>query len=375
MFLHKFPKSRAGFTRPFHIVKQEIMKALLRISATVAAAIGIVCFLQLYAKYREGRPNGFNRSLVTGVLSHASHAALNSSSLYIVSVGENRIVLGDARKSGIMLTTDLTLNKIDTNWVDLPDSVHFAWGAARIMKKGEQTLLAEGITPHVYAFEEAKSLRPTPVRDGIPNFDLLTPGDSGFGFRAIDTTNNQYVLGSFVPGEKLTVDKSILAAQQDGFFSVDGALLYDSATHRFIYYYYYRNGLIGFAQGLDTVYYGATIDTVSHAKITVHRITSEKKVTFSSPPTRINKHACVSNGLLFIYSGRRADNEKGKLAFTSSVIDVYSVSGFQYLGSFYVPDYDGKGIRDFAIYGSHLVALRGDEVFVFSFDRNRLLKQ
>lgn len=350
------------------------MKILLRISITIATAIGIVCFLQLYAKYKEGRPTGFNRRIVIGVLYDANHAALHSSSLYIVSLKGNRIVLADAGKSGMMLSTDFTLKNVDTSWLDLPDSVHFAWGAARIMEKGKQTLLAEGITPNIYAFEAADSLRPTPVPDGIPNFDLLVPGDNGFGFRAIDTTSNQYILGSFVPGEKLTVNKSILTPQQDGFFSTDGALLYNSVSRRFVYVYYYRNELIGFDQGLDTVYYGSTIDTVTYAKISVHRISSEKKVTFSSPPTRINKHACISDGWLFIYSGRRADNEKGRLAFTSSAIDVYSVSDFRYLGSFYLPNYDGKGIRDFAVHGNHLVALRGDEVFAFAFDRKEFLR-
>jgi len=351
------------------------MKVLFRLIITIAIAVGVVCFLQLYARYKEGIPTGFNRRIVSGVLNDPHHAGQSSSSLYIISLDDNRIVLGDAKESGFMLITDFTLKDFDTSWLDLPDTVHFAWGAARITKKGKQMLLAEGITPNIYVFEGADSLRPTPIPDGIPNFDLLAPGDSGFGFRAIDTTGNQYILGSFVPGEKLTVDKSILTPQQDGFFSTDGALLYDKVSRRFIYVYYYRNGLIGFKEGLDSVYYGTTIDTVTYAKISVHRITSEKKVTFSSPPIRINNHACVSDGWLFIYSGRRADNERGKLAFTSSAIDVYSVSGFQYLGSFYVPNYDGKGIRDFAVHGNHLVALRSNEVFVFAFDRNRLLKQ
>ncbi|PUZ28557.1 hypothetical protein DCC81_03490 [Chitinophaga parva] len=351
------------------------MKTVLRIGITTIIAVGIVCFLQLYAKYREGQPTGFNRRMVMGVLHDPNHIDLNSSSLYIISLDDNRIVLGDTKKSGLMLTTDFTLKNCDTSLLDLPDSVNFAWGAARIVEKGKQTLLVEGITPNIYAFIGAGSLRPTSMPDGIPSFDLLAPSDSGFGFRAVDTVSNQYVLGSFVPGEKLTVDNSILTGQQDVFFSADGSLLYDPASRRFIYVYYYRNGLIGFNQGLDTVYYGTTIDTVTFAKISMHRISSERKVTFSSPPTRINKHACVSDGWLFIYSSRRADNEKGKLAFTSSVIDVYSVSGFHYLGSFYVPDYDGKGIRDFAVYSNHLVALRGDELFVFSFDRIRFLKQ
>lgn len=350
------------------------MKVLLRLIITIVTAVGVVCFLQLYARHKEGTPTGFNRRIILGVLNDPNHAGLNSSSMYIISLDDNRIVLGDTKESGLMLITDFTLKEFETSWLDLPDSVHFAWGAARIMEKGKQSLLFEGITPNIYAFEGPDSLRPTPMPDGIPNFDLLAPGDSGFGFRAIDSTGNQYVLGSFVPGEKLTVDKSILTPQQDGFFSTDGALQYDKVSRRFIYVYYYRNGLIGFNQGLDTVYCGTTIDTVNYAKISVHRISSEKKVTFSSPPTRINKHSCVSDGMLFIYSGRRADNEKGKLAFTSSVIDVYSVSGFKYLGSFYVPNYDGKGIRDFAVHGNHLVALRGDEVFVFAFNRNGLLK-
>lgn len=354
----------AGNFPGFVICTIYFMKAPLRIILTILAAICIVAFLQFYTKLKEGKPNGFNRRMVVA-LSHAKRLSLGSSSFYLISLDTNKILLGNAARSGQVLAIPYSLSQVDTLTLNLPDSVRFAWGAAKIKTEGETTLLYEGITPKIFAFDKS-TRHPKLMTSPSLGFDLLTPTDSGFGFRTMDTVAHKYIIGATTADGSTKYYKNILQGQQDGIFSTDGVLLFDNGCKRLIYVYYYRNGLLAFNQAMDTVLHGHTIDTISWARLSLHKIKSEKKITFSSPPLRVNKHACVWKGFLFVYSGLRADNEKGKLAFTSSVIDVYATEDLQYRGSFYVPNYDGQGIRDFAVCRDRLVALRGDDLFVFS---------
>jgi len=340
------------------------MKLVIRILPIFFLGIGLVLFLQLYAAFREGAPNGFNRKIAPAVLSSARRYIAGSASLYIISLDSAGIKLGVANESGRILFIPYSLSKPDSTLMLLPDSIHFAWRAAKFIALDHRMFLQEGITPHIYEMN-GKTFKEMADIAEFSQFDVIAPYDSGFAYRTVDSIDQQYTIRIKPRNASTIYTNGILTPQQDGYFSCDGMLLLDKLRHRFVNVYYYRNELTSFNTTFDSVFHGKTIDTVSWAKITLHSIKSERKIAFSSPPLKVNKHASIWNGLLFIYSGLRADNEMGKLAFTSSVIDVYTTSNFSYLGSFYVPDNDGEGIRDFAVYNDQLVALRGNQIYVY----------
>ncbi|OMP80055.1 hypothetical protein [[Flexibacter] sp. ATCC 35208] len=340
------------------------MKTVLKIIVTLLAGLGTVGFLQQYAQQKEGQPNGFTRRVFSIQLNSPNTKKLDANSLYIIGLSKDSIYLGNHRQSGQILISSYKLNTIETFWLDVPNNIQFGWGAARIYKNDKGFFLVEGITPRIIQFSWIGTTGIV-VNPGNNHFDLFVPLDSQYVYRTYNTIthSNQIAYANF--GERGIASPTLLVNQQDGVFSTDGTLLYDNITRRFVYVYSYRNQLIAFNTMLSDVIRGHTIDTNSIAKIQFHEVKSEQSMIFSAPPVKPNRHACACNGYLYIYSGLKADNEKGRVAIQSSPIDVYRIADFAYMGSFYVPNYDGKGIRDFAIDRDKLVALRGNEITIY----------
>ncbi|UPK68061.1 hypothetical protein [Chitinophaga filiformis] len=341
------------------------MKTGKNIFGCFIAGILIIVFLQQYARQKEGFPNGFNRTIIQGILEPPVLTGLKINSYYIIGFSNDRIYLGNHARSRQILELPYDLGHVDTSWLNIKDSVLFGWGAATIHKQGNSFYLAEGVTPCIIGFPKTDTIG-TVLETGTNHFDLILPSERSFVFRTYDTSVHRNVLAYAQYGKRSLTIPALLKDQQDGVFSTDGMLLYDSLSARFLYIYYYRNQLMSFDNNLKNVIHGNTIDTVTRAKIQIHEIRSEHSITFSAPPLKVNKLGCTFHGLLFIYSGLRADNEMGKIAHKSSPIDVYKINDFKYLGSFYIPNYDGKGIRDMAIYNDKLVALRESEITIYN---------
>ncbi|PWV47067.1 hypothetical protein [Chitinophaga sp. S165] len=341
------------------------MKIITKVSGCLFFGIIVVYFLVVYARRKEATNNGFNRTIFKTIHDSPSITNLQVSSYYIIGLSEKVIYLGNHARSQQVLVLPYNGNKVDTSWLNIPDSTLFGWGAARIHKQGNIFYLAEGVTPNIISFPKLDT-EGVLLQPGFNHFDIIIPLDSFFIFRMYDTSLRKNILARAQYGQQGTSNPALLQNQLDGVFSTDGMLLFDSATKRFIYVYYYRNELIAFDKELGNVIHGKTIDTVSVAQITMQTVKSENSIKFSSPPLKVNKYACTYNGLLFIYSGLRADNERGKIAFTSSPIDVYRINNLKYMGSFYIPKYEGRGIRDMAILNNRLVILKGNEIAVFN---------
>ncbi|MVT07673.1 hypothetical protein [Chitinophaga tropicalis] len=348
------------------------MKTGMKIFWTLFTGILSVAFLLQYASHRERTPNGFTRTVLKKNIEPLAIKNLGTRSCYIIGISVDRVYLGDHSQSGRILELSYNVDKVDTSWLSLSDSIRFGWGAATIYKHGDRFYLAEGVTPNIFAFSQADK-KGIALSSKQCHFNLIIPLDSMFVFRTYDTIMHRNYLAVARYGQEAISRPTLLKDQQDGVFSTDGMLLFDSLTERLIYVYYYRNQLISFDKNLKNELYGKTIDTITHSKIEIHAVKSEHSIKFSAPPLKVNKRACASNGMLFVYSGLRGDNEKGKLAFNSSPIDIYRVNDFKYLGSFYVPNYDGNGIGDMAVWNDKLVALRGREMSVYNLHLSPLI--
>jgi hypothetical protein len=342
----------------------KIQVIITRLCLCATCAIAMVAALLVYARKQEGKANGFNRNILTLKIDSAITKKLTATSFYIAGLTRENIVLGNNAASGQLQMLAYDLGSTKNCLLDVPDSILFAWGAAKIYVSDKGSFLAEGITPRIFSFKDGKKGRMV-NEVNFPTFDQIIPGDSLYVFRTYDSSLHRNILAATGPGKPLTRGQQLLISQQDGAFSTDGMLLYDKSTRKYLYVYRYRNGIVSFKSSLEDLQTGNTIDTNTQAKLTLSRINSEREITFSAPPLRINKHACVDNGRLFIYSGLRGDNEHDKPSYLSSAIDVYAVNGLKYLYSFYVPDYKKEGIRDMAVRDDRLVLLKGYHLTVY----------
>lgn len=338
----------------------------LRTAIAVFVPILIVGSLLAYENQREGQANGFTRNIQKIRTGPPEVQDMRTSTYYIAGLSNDSIFLANFSTSGEVVRWSYDLQHRGRTFLSLPDSVHFGWGAAHIFANSAKYCLEEGITPRLFAFEHTgKKFSELPL--GNISFDLNIPLDKKLVFRTYNQILRRNILASLDTYHQVRMASQILKPQQDGVFSTDGMLLHDDTTGRYMYVYYYRNGIAAFDADFQNVVMGHTIDTVTWAKITLSKINTDHQIKFSAPPERINTHACVNDGRLYIYSPRRADNEKGNEAFHSSVIDVYDISTFKYLHSFYVPNYDKEGIRDFAVNRKEgkLVLLRGNYITVY----------
>lgn len=138
----------------------------------------------------------------------------------------------------------------------------------------------------------------------------------------------------------------------DGGVLTDGQLHYDSTSDLIIYVHYYDNHLTLFDRNLKNIKFFTTIDTISVPK---HK--TDRKNKIQTPPLPINQASYTSNGLLFICSNLKADNESADLYFSNIPIDVYDIIEQQYIGTFYIESVKQALPKSIFTHGNEIVVL------------------
>jgi len=283
---------------------------------------------------------------------------LKFNSFYIAGLSYENIYLGDNRNSGRLIVTNYSFTFFKEIILKIPDSVKFAWRAAKILIKYPYVYLVEGITPCIF-----KGSFPAPVLKklniGAIKFDSpipLTGNNIAFRTRDFEKDIRTITKFNFDSGNFYTAH--VLEKQNDGFFSTDGMFLIDSASFKLVYLYYYRNNYILLDTFLHLIAKLKTIDTVTQANVKTMIVPSEKTIKLSSPPKVINKNACTCDSQLFVQSLLMADNENPIIFKQSSVFDVYSIEKTAYLFSFYINDPSRYKIREFKIIDKKMVVLQ-----------------
>ncbi len=149
--------------------------------------------------------------------------------------------------------------------------------------------------------------------------------------------------------------------QKDKGFSTDGLLQYDTKTSRLIYVQFYQNVFYCLDSNLRQIYQGKTIDHTDTNLIQTRYFIDTTKKTGSLMPSvplePVNKNSWVNNGHLYVLSGLKADNEAMADFRENVVIDTYRINDGIYEGSFYIPDFKGEKVANFAVNKSLLIAL------------------
>jgi hypothetical protein len=328
----------------------------------VAGVIGIVI---LYYVSNESihNPNGFIRMLPSHKIIGINSLDITYNSFYLAGADTKHIYMANTTSPGVVLRTSMSLTGTIEMKLTFEDSVKIFKGSY-ISIDSPKIYLMDGVKPAVYQidFSNLKYVRQV----NTPFFtNGISISQNSFVFRSVDSRNENILLKMTADSPFFKTGVGLLQKQVDGIFCTDGILIKDPGLSKIVYVYYYRNQFICMDTNLNLLYRGKTIDTVSYAHISVATIASGRQTVLSSPPLMVNKQSSANEDWLFVHSALRADNETQAVMDAVSIIDVYSLKDGKYYLSFYLPDFRGKKIRDFKVFGNTLVALYDHYIYTY----------
>ncbi|MEC3880211.1 hypothetical protein [Parapedobacter sp. 10938] len=228
--------------------------------------------------------------------------------------------------------------------------------------------------PYLYIYG---SNVPTIIRYDLQNDTCWSrPMQSPF-IRAVNISANTFVVRGVAENQSWHVFKNIsLSDNQEkisdsgnwdgsnGVIKTDGLLYYDTATQNLCYTFFYQNGFLCMDTTLQNTVLHKTIDNVITNRSTVAHVSST--YTLSSAPQIVSYEGCVYNGILFLQSAVKGDNERSDIFNRNSVIDVYRLKNGKYIGSFYIPPFKNEKALKFRRYQDILLVLYKSNVVAYS---------
>ncbi|WP_431293382.1 hypothetical protein [Pedobacter sp. P26] len=330
---------------------------LLNLTILTALAICIILFLYRLAKTRETTPNGFVRNFGSHHLQKIGEDISIEPIWRLVGLTDNKIYLGHQKYvqhikeinindhsscfstigGNIFQSTSLfraSLN-IDSPFFFINDSF-----VSKFFKGNTRDFLARDYKMPKIKFDKAVS-----VKDG----SLIV--------RLNDRKDGIVIGKAFAGTNRFIIDKTLLKAQGDNYFSKDGILLSDSESGKIVYVYLYRNDFLVIDSSLKRQFEAKTIDTTSHSKIQLG-YNGQNRLSMSAPAARVNRYSWVWKSNLFIQSGLRADNEDIEDFNRGYTIDVYDLNQRgEYKYSLQLEGEEKNKLKGFRIRGNLLIAL------------------
>lgn len=164
----------------------------------------------------------------------------------------------------------------------------------------------------------------------------------------------------YTPGLGITAREQGLTERTGDFgLSQDGILLYDTATNKAIYVYYYKSRVLFFDTSFRQL---QTITTIDHTKEKTFRVAAATQqqgiqyITNATPKKRINGMAAVANGHLWI---------KPVMPATGDTADVYSTASGLYIYSVAIPRYGQERVAGFCVSDHQLLAMYPHAMVVY----------
>jgi hypothetical protein len=327
--------------------------------------MGATILLNWISERANSRPNAFIRSFPPHLTTPERIMDLHYNSWYVAGATSGKIYLGNVMMPSRLIVADTALK--DTAIISmkfLREPVLIS-GTDMVTVDSPYVFLMEGKVPLMMR-GNLSDLTIDRERAGA-YFSLCAPISARSSIARIwDRKMQQNVLAKiFLDSASVVRREHTLEKQQDGIFSTDGMLSYDDSSKRIVYVYFYRNQINCFDTSLNLLYRSRTLDTISYAQLTLGRLNLQGDVTLTKPPVFVNKLICAANGLLFVKSALRANNEENSVFKENSVIDVYWLRDGPYRFSFYLPDFAGHKVRSFHVTGHRLLAFYDRYLYAF----------
>jgi hypothetical protein len=306
-------------------------KPILILLALVACSGLILLTLDKLMGSQAKSLHGFQRKFTTTSLNKIkdytlekpvySIAGWNSTQLFLSTATPGEIIILDINK-GTTKTKKITIEGVDKlsstfhTTVNYPEIFIAGTNARKIIRGNLLTGTAE-----IY------NVNSGPVLSAV-----ITDRDNAI-IRYIDTNSLELYFKplNFVTGSGGKPVKVAPVVNND-IFAYDGYLNYDRILKQVSYVNFYCNGITRFDEKFHQLNRSTTIDTMNSPKVSIAHLSTA--VTNSAAPQMINKNSSLHDGMLYVQSALKADNEKPGMFENNTVIDMYSNA---YRGSFYLP--------------------------------------
>lgn len=357
--------------KSFKMPNQSLLKryVLLICIISVVAIIGYWSFSLISFSNRR---NDFQRKFIPAALTIIGKLPTGDSITEICGISQEHIYFQTKRFCSI-LTTDRRLEH----------SLTIAYYHSDDLKmKSRFECIVD--SPNAYIFSGNKPAVIYGKVNGVPqqfNFPLSVfsrcvaiPGGS-FVFRGFDTSIHSSDMVFFKGNPSngtVALEHNLTVYENAAGIPSDGLLHFDQSNNALVFIYFYKNQFLCFDTNLNKKYLGRTIDTVSTNAIRsdAYRGNHYLKITSNTPRHTINKQSCVFNGLLFNNSTLKADNETLSTFKNNDVIDIYSIKAGAYIGSFYIPHFDGAHLQRFKVGANILVVLYKHQIITYKLPDN-----
>jgi uncharacterized membrane protein YphA (DoxX/SURF4 family) len=294
---------------------------------------------------------------------------LKLNSYYIAGADKECIYLGNTTAPLLITVLNNKLVQTEKKLIDL-DRKDLPFKGVKVTVQAPNFFVVDGTVPCVYR-GSVKGWEGKLIKKGGEYFTSAEAIDStAIAVCTYSSKNGEAVLGIIHLGDsaKTILNPEILQKQVDGVFDTDGQLLYSSGLKRIIYLYAYRNQFTVANASLKIDFRGNTIDTISHAKLSIVKVRSHRQRKFSKPPLFVNKSSASYSNLLFVNSAIPGRYEEDQMWKEASIIDVYDLSKNSYLFSFCIYNIDGKKMKSFVVQNDKLYALIGNHIVEYFLD-------
>ncbi len=328
-------------------------------------SIAFIVSLYIFSLQINHRSNGFIRMLPPHLLKPLNILDMGFNSYYIAGATSNKIYLANSMAPSRFITTSYSLTDTQQKKMDFTSDPVIIQGDEMIVTDSPRVYLMEGRVPLIME-GDLEQLKINQVKPSIYYSKSVPVSANSFIVRMYDHDLKQNTLAKFnLDNSKVIGKDNSIETQGDGIFSTDGMLRYDPISKKVIYVYYYRNQISCFDTMLNILYKARTIDTTSHAQISLSTLNAQGDITMSKPPLFVNKHSCIDDSFIYVHSALMANNEIRETFNHCSVIDVYDIRGGSYKFSFYLPDLNGKKISSFRVFKKTLFAIYDHFIYAY----------
>lgn len=349
-------------------------KSFILIGCCLVLGIGIAGGLSIFynVNVKDSKLNGFNRLLKSNAVTQLREFDLGDNSFYLAGTSDESIYLGNYVGTTLIMKTNYDFTDTTHLTFTPTKDLNLVWKSMKAWVNPPDVYLAAGTSAEMLN-AKLPSTQVNPL-EGLDNtyFTSSVPlSNASFILKAFDRRQQQYGLIKKISGAPYdSYSPGILGNQGDGYFSVDGKLLYQPKTGRLIYLYKYRNQFITLDSSLNVIHHGSTIDTVSTARVRVAEPDDGKGFTIPAPPPTVNANGCLSSKWLFVNSALKGDNENSEKFEQFSVIDVYTLENGVYQLSFYLQNPNDMKLSGLMVHDDILIAVFGRIIRTYRLNLN-----
>ena len=327
-------------------------------------SLGLIFILFKVTKVNEITPNEFTRNYKSVNLSTMASLDLTYTSFYIAGVSKNNIYLGNVSSPLYILKYNLTAQ--DTQQFYINTSLSRSLKSATITIDSPNFCIQDIVSRQLVSGDLNDTTQIHIIEKNIFFAEAISLSKQSNILRTLKNESKEYALAkTSVSGDAIDKNESLLEKQVEGLFSTDGMLHYSKEYNTLLYLYYYRNEFICIDTNLQLVARCHTIDSNTHAKIKISKISSKNQITMSAPPLIVNKKSRIDENKLYVLSPLLSKNESKQYFLNNSTIDVYNFTTCTYEYSFQIHDYRNKKMSDFEIKDNKVIAIFGNHLVIY----------